>query len=237
MKFSIKTFVSVLSIAASAFAANWTGATLEPTIMQSGDTTFYAISSAEELAWFAEQVNAGSTAINGKLLNDITLWSADVCDTCTTTMWTPIANKFTLAYKGVFDGDGFTISGIHIRDSLASTSDSLFVGLFGVLDSVGVIRNVLVDNSFISSYSTSTSALVATGGIVGYSEGTLERLVFNDTVRTNGGALGGIVGYASGNVRIKSCVLGENAYVDHTKSNLGGDNYAGGVAGYVKGNG
>ncbi len=59
-------------LTASLYAADWTGSTSEPKSTKEIDgKTFYVITSAEELAWFAAQVNAGKTTINAQLANDI----------------------------------------------------------------------------------------------------------------------------------------------------------------------
>ncbi len=82
----------VLCLSVSLYAANWTGSTSEPKSTKEIDgKTFYVITSAEELAWFAAQVNAGKTAINAQLANDI-LFGKDT-SSITSTVWTMIGKN------------------------------------------------------------------------------------------------------------------------------------------------
>src|SRR5574344_377853 len=69
-KFLMAGFLCLLSFT-TANAASWAGATSEPTTKIVNDTTYYVITTAEELAWFATQVNSGNTEINAILGNDI----------------------------------------------------------------------------------------------------------------------------------------------------------------------
>ena len=65
-----KILLFLLVATIQAFAA-WTGGTSEPKTRIVHDTTWYVITSSDELAWFAAQVNDGNTAINAVLDNDI----------------------------------------------------------------------------------------------------------------------------------------------------------------------
>ena len=61
-----KLFLTVLSLlallASNAVAAAWTGSMSEPENMKKIDgKAFYVITTADELAWFAAQVNNGKT--------------------------------------------------------------------------------------------------------------------------------------------------------------------------------
>ena len=69
----LKTLSLLLALLVSfGFGAAWTGANSEPENTKKMDgKTFYVITTADELAWFAAQVNSGNGAINAVLANDI----------------------------------------------------------------------------------------------------------------------------------------------------------------------
>lgn len=90
--------------AAVAFAANWTGSAVEPENMKKIEgKAFYVITSAEELAWFATQVNSGKTTINAVLDNDI-VFGANTSSVGTYS-WTPIGKTLNVAFAGIIDGN------------------------------------------------------------------------------------------------------------------------------------
>ena len=71
----------------------------------------YQITSGSELAWLAQQVNAGvsdGTSFSAVLCNDIDLGDE---------AWTPIGNGTGKAYKGTFDGQGYTIRNLYVTGS------------------------------------------------------------------------------------------------------------------------
>ena len=86
-------------------AAVWSGTAVIPSL--SGDV--YQIATAENLAWFAQAVNSGTSSIKAELTADIELNTLG----SRANEWTPIGtteNPFT----GTFDGAGHTISGVYI---------------------------------------------------------------------------------------------------------------------------
>ena len=102
-------FILALLVAASfAVAADWNDYASEPSQVQVEGKSYYEITSAGELAWFSKQVASGKTEINAVLKNDIALWDSVSGDT---NYWNPIGPSNTLAFEGVFDGNGKTISG------------------------------------------------------------------------------------------------------------------------------
>ena len=102
----------------------------EPTELEG----YYQIYNADQLKWFAEQVNSGSTSINGKLMNDIDL--SGICGANINgaeVNWTPIGNK-TNQFSGTFDGNGYEVKNLYIN----STDE--YQGLFGYNE--GTIQNL-----------------------------------------------------------------------------------------------
>ena len=134
----------------------------------------YTVTSADGLINVAELVNGGKTDINITLGKNIDLTGKG---------WTPIGTSFDNSYKGTFDGGGHTITG------LAVTTNDQFVGLFGYLNRAGTVKNVVMEGIQI----TSNHMFGCTGGVVGYSWGTIENCSVSGSVSgTN--CVGGVVG-------------------------------------------
>ena len=134
----------------------------------------YTVTSADGLMNVAELVNGGKTDINITLDTDIDLTGKD---------WTPIGTNYDNSYKGTFDGGGHTIKGLTV------TTNDQFVGLFGYLDKAGTVKNVVMEGIQI----TSNHMFGCTGGVVGYSWGTIENCSVSGSVSgTN--CVGGVVG-------------------------------------------
>ena len=95
----------------------------------------YLIDTAVQLVFFATTVNDGYNTYEGKYIKlnkDITLDSSK--------QWTPIGNS-TTNFKGIFDGNGKTISGIYIN------GDEKEQALFGCLGTNGIIRNLIIEGT------------------------------------------------------------------------------------------
>ena len=136
----------------------------------------YTVTSADGLINVAELVNGGKTDINITLGKNIDLTGKG---------WTPIGTNYEKRYKGTFDGRGHTIKGLTI------TTNDQFVGLFGYLDKAGTVKNVVMEGIQITSNHVLMSG--NTGGVVGYSWGTIENCSVSGSVSgTN--CVGGVVG-------------------------------------------
>ena len=136
----------------------------------------YTVTSADGLMNVAELVNGGKTDINITLDKNIDLTGKD---------WTPIGTSFDNSYTGTFDGGGHTITGLTV------TTNDQFVGLFGYLDKAGTVKNVVMEGIQITSNHVLMSG--NTGGVVGYSWGTIENCSVSGSVSgTN--CVGGVVG-------------------------------------------
>ena len=133
MQKAIFLFLLLFVAVESAFAAAWTGANNEPNDMKNIDgKAFYVITNANELAWFANQVNGGRTSINAVLANDIVFGSST---TVTSTVnWTPIGKDSTAIFNGTFDGAGHTIYGLYSKQTAAGQYEPAFSGIFRFRD-------------------------------------------------------------------------------------------------------
>ena len=178
----------------------WDGTTLtEPRC----EDNVYQISSGAELAWFAAKVNGGDYKLSAKLVSDIDLCGHD---------WTPIGgSKSNTAYQGTFTGDGHTIDGLYINNTLT------YQALFGY-----------TTNSHISGITVSgeVKAKQYVAGVVAYMgpKATVDRCANKAKVTGTSTYVGGITGSVS-----QSTAKLTNSY------NLGditGTTNCAGVAGY-----
>ena len=161
----------------------------------------YTVTSADGLMNIAKLVNGGKTDINITLDKNIDLTGKD---------WTPIGTSFDNSYKGTFDGGGHTITG------LAVTTNDQFVGLFGYLNRAGMVKNVVMEGIQI----TSNHMFGCTGGVVGYSWGTIENCSVSGSV-SGTDCVGGVVGSQKA-----GSIIGCSS-----SATVKGKHYVGGVAG------
>ncbi len=175
----------------------------------------YQISSGSELAWLAQQVNSRKNAdCKAVLTKDIDLGGQD--------NWEPIG-KTGNPFKGIFDGQGYTIYNIKIESSTSSS-----YGLFGYIDG-GTICNLTVDGNI--NITGSGSAAYGIAAVVGKVSGNsiIENCV-NRAVVAGNYNVGGIAGYAGGSVgqSIKNCV---------NLNAITGNYNVGGIVGQLNGTG
>ena len=161
----------------------------------------YTVTSADGLMNVAKLVNGGKTDINITLDKNIDLTGKG---------WTPIGTSFDNSYKGTFDGGGHTITG------LAVTTNDQFVGLFGYLNRAGTVKNVVMEGIQI----TSNHMFGCTGGVVGYSWGTIENCSVSGSV-SGTDCVGGVVGSQKA-----GSIIGCSS-----SATVKGTHYVGGVAG------
>lgn len=200
---------SVVSLAADI----WTGDIAQVIPAQSNDGS-YLIQTAEDLAWFANQVNsdAGNATMKARLMNDIYLNDIDTWENLK--QWTPIGDfSQGRVFSGLFDGKGHTIYGLYI------SGDKDYQGLFGYVES-GQIKNLNLEavrvsgNKYVGSvcgyarnYSSITQVVVNNGvvsgvedvgGIAGYltEYGNISFCAFSGEITATNYRIGGIVGCA-----------------------------------------
>ena len=161
----------------------------------------YTVTSADGLMNLAELVNGGKTDINITLDKNIDLTGKG---------WTPIGTSFDNSYKGTFDGGGHTITGLTV------TTNDQFVGLFGYLNRAGMVKNVVMEGIQI----TSNHMFGCTGGVVGYSWGTIENCSVSGSV-SGTDCVGGVVGSQKA-----GSIIGCSS-----SATVKGKHYVGGVAG------
>ena len=189
--------------------AGWDGTTKTEPKTENG---VYQIGTAAELAWFADAVQNGQTAISAKLTANINLNGK---------AWTAIgtsSNKFA----GTLDGDSHTVSGL------------VTTGLVGELAEGGVVENLRVNCAIVS-----TSSLL--GGVANSSAGTIRNCMVSGSITFSSGgyngasAIGGIAGRNTGNGVISGCVSRAVVKDAYDNSTYGTSASLGGIAGYAYG--
>ena len=182
----------------------WDGTTKTEPKTENG---VYQIGTAAELAWFADAVQNGQTAISAKLTANINLNGK---------AWTAIgtsSNKFA----GTLDGDNYTVSG------LAGTG-----GLVYYLSANGTVKSLCVDCAIDGTSNV--------GGIADKSEGRIENCLVSGYIKGGDDVIfgvGGIVGHGvAGNV-ISGCVSTADILFKYSRYAV--QNGAGGIVGYTYG--
>ena len=183
------------------------------------------IATVSQLVYFRNKINTGSNFNwpdeNGSYVvtalgkNEVFVLDADldlsmVCGPSDGN-WTPIGSSSSYSFKGYFDGNGHTISGLYISDSGSSTN---YKGLFGYLND-GSVSNLTVMGSVLGYQYV--------GGIVGYMRGNsrIANCVNLASVSSSYYYVGGICGYCDQvSSSITHCVNMGN--VTSTKSYVGG---------------
>ena len=181
----------------------WDGTTkTEP--KKSADGT-YQISSAAELAWFADAVNGGRTALNAALTDNINLNGKT---------WPGIGTTSN-QYTGTFDGKYFMVSGL--------------AGSKGLFDFVGacVIKNLTVSGAIKEGTNMGLLADVSAGTVENcFTTGSLHRI-------NSYGTTGGLIGRADAGTVIRNC--GSAANVSCSMKSLNAELNMGGLVGNLYG--
>lgn len=188
-------------------AAPWNGEVEEPAYDEASKS--YTVTNAAQLAWIAEQVNAGDD-FAGKtvtLTEDVDLTGLE---------WTPIANGSRSGaiakgqtFKGTFDGNGMTVKNMTIT---TTPSADHAIGLVGVVDG-GTIRNLnlIVDIQAESELAGAAAGMLLNGATVSGVEVRGRMAVKNG---------GGIVGRAIRSATLTDCR--NYAEISGTVANVGG---------------
>ena len=230
-----------MGITATAVTSSWDGTTItQPTSMKTIDGVYYyEISTAEELAYIAK-AGGDWLGYNYILANDITLNNVDLTydsngnltvDTSTLNQWTPING-----FKGIFNGNGYTISGVYVN---TTSSAGFFTSFSGDLYDLTLKNSYIKGKNTVGGISSNSSKIGAkfsgckyygavvgestVGGIVGYISCVyLSNCTNYGNVWATGNNVGGISGSYSA-YELKNCINEGNVYST--------GNYIGGITG------
>lgn len=167
----------------------------QPTLGDGSKDKPYQIESLENLMWFRNQVNNGNVSLCAILTQDIDMKGQN---------WKPIATSYN-AYKGIFDGQGHTLSNLNINNS-----NDDYNGLFGRI-SGATIQNIVFENPSVALSKKHV------GIAVGYCFGgsVVKDITINSGTITNksffGSSSGGVVGTCKQS-SIRSCSNAAKVY-------------------------
>lgn len=187
----------------------------------------YKISTGAELAYLAEKVNGGESYSGNyfKLTSDIRLNADDVpTGGDSLNSWKPIGDKSN-HFQGTFDGDGHTISGLYIDFTgtyKSKNAGKVYQGLFGYVEG-GTVQNLIVTGS-VAVKNVLNKNVSCIGGIVGYTDGTVQNCGFYGTISAKKNVLesptdcsttnnGGVVGNGEATNCWYFCTDIENAFL------------------------
>lgn len=179
----------------------WDGTSVAPGEPDASGNT--ELSTPENLAWLAEEVNKGSN-FKGKtftLTEDINLGDEP---------WTPIGTN-AKPFNGTFNGNGHTITNI----APVTTADG-YTGLFGKTNGA-TITDLTIKGGNVNSTQNNVGAVAGNT-----SGGKLEKVVVEDVVVNGKDNVGGLVGN-SFTAALENCTI--------KNSTITGSQYTGGITG------
>lgn len=228
----------------------WAQTTSQPQKGDGSKDNPYEISSAAELAWFRDYVNAGNTSVSAVLTNDIDL--KDFCHAASSdgklqeVSWLPVGKSRNCTFQGTFDGKGFTIKNLYVKGTY-------FSSFLGCVEN-STVKNLTFENAYVDSTPYGISAILSAqltsstiqniktlpscsvkgttyvGGIIGSTsasgESTLNNCFNYATVEGDGYCVGGLIGNSGSPISIISCIN----YATVTNSSK----YVGGLIGEAK---
>ena len=168
------------------------------TALAKGTDGKFHITSADDLKTFAAMVNGGTGFSGDTIVLDKSI-------ELTENPWTPIGNAETKLFKGTFDGNGYTITGLKI------TSGS-YIGLFGYVGEGATIKNV-------NLVGANVFGVKRVGALIGQIKGnaTVSNCTVDSTSHVTGSDsnTGGLIGEAIGNITVNLDHLTNHAAVSN----------------------
>ena len=215
-----------------------TSATADELAAATSGTTV-TIDSGELLAALVQSVNDGNdyAGYTIKLTKNLDLNGNE---------WTPIGQKNGNKFKGTFDGQGYTVTGLKISEKKATAFDG-YVAFFGATDSatiknltvagsvtgndaagiVGKGVNTTLENCHNKATITATESKAA-GIVASLDKGTLKNCTNSGAITTKGAwPAAGIVAWCNPNAAIENC----QNFGDVTVTGIGDTSQAGGICG------
>lgn len=238
MKKFISVFLALAMLAAMTVimiptaSAAWDGSSVSAGLVGSGsEFDPYLISSENDLAFVAKQVNDAVTTYEGeffKLAVDLDLGNK---------LWTPIGVAKNY-FRGTFDGDGHTVSNLYVKNDPADSS-ATNAGLFGRICDGGV-KNLTIDGAKV--YSAKYSGIVCgvlsctakTGSVFVENCHVINAEAYGEQVAAIAGR-SATTGATKGQISITGCsvdnlYLGQVNQADYPESKPK-NHYVGGIAG------
>ena len=168
----------------------------------------YQIGTAEDLLWFAQEVNGGNTGISGVLTADI--------DMSAVANW-PGVGTATNMFAGSFDGQGHTV-----------TFTDADWGLFGYV--MGTDGNLITIQNVTTVGSVNRSAISHEAGFTHF-----KNCINRATISAKSTKVGGILGTVSGRNYISQIYSDVRFTNCGNEASITGFSYVGGILGYNSG--
>lgn len=174
---------------------------------------YYQIANYGNLVWLQEYVNAGNQDVNAILTADITA-NNNLLDSNGNVQGTPKYNWTPIAkYQGIFNGAGYTISGLYCVDFKE------YLGLIGYMGKNSVAKNISIVDSFFGN-----EAAYYCGSITGDSTNAARiENCFSSASIKGVYYCGGITGQASG--YISNCLYVGKISGTHNSNSITSDRY------------
>lgn len=214
---------------------------------------YYGIGNAGQLYWFSSMVSGGEASINAVLTGNIIVnknllerieydENGNVTNGESFIEWLPIGyyvnSTDNAPYNGVFDGNGYTISGLYFVNAektvigLFSYVETATIKNVGVVDSyfhgdnyVGGVCGWSITGNIVNCYSSSeVKGSSYVGGVCGcVDKGAVEKCHNNGKVTGSSASVGGVIGSTSTtSATVKNCYnTGEVVGFKHTGGVVG----------------
>ena len=190
----------------------------------------YLISTPQQLAYLAQQTNAGND-FSGKYFKqteNINLGDG------TSIQWIPIGTQDKAPFRGIYNGNNCEMSNIYINSSEYKHS-----GLFGLIEDGGVVRDLCLSSGLIKSTHSSSSNSTFSGGIAGRNNGFVINCTYAGSVTSSNTSdydveSGGIAGFNDGFIigcQNTGTILASSASSYANAGGIAGASYAGVIVG------
>lgn len=213
----------------------------------------YQISNAAELTLLHEKMVADSNDIKSNYSRAYYVLTANIVvnntedfdkwgDTAPEYSWMPIGFDGAGTFRGTFDGNGYTVSGLYIN-----TNNDEFTNDYGLFDTVGgTVKNVKIDKSYFAVSGNPCGVGSIAGSLT--SDAVVDNCESNALLYCYDTTCGGIVGKSSGGVDISVADKNEERELKYstvsgcsfsgviTQANNDAMTFIGGIVGSCDGN-
>ncbi|MBO7546033.1 MAG: hypothetical protein J6T19_04940, partial [Paludibacteraceae bacterium] len=158
---------------------------------------YFLLGSLQDWQDFAALVNGGTTNVNARMTADIDLGDDQTVIGSPTVSTTAYSLGAGAHYKGIFDGQGHTLTVAY--NATGSNSASPFSSIEGA-----TIKNLHIDGTMVSSYYCGAGVASATGG----NGNVIQNVWVSTTISATNGFSAGFVGCAkNGSISIIDCLF------------------------------
>ena len=140
-------------------------------------------------------------------------------------VFSPIGSDDTTGFSGTFDGDHKTISG-WIYHVASAGDDPYAIGLFRKIASGGTVKNLILNSFDLAGHSNNP----VLGVLAGYSLGTVQDVIVQNSTISSYESAGGLIGAASGAATLSGSTV-KNSQVSNPRPTCSNDASVGGVVG------